>query len=218
MGETGGVRAPIGGYWITLRTQPKKPNRCSGLALAYPSGAITVRRKDGGAEEAPPVANQVALRENRRWRTCRLTVAGKGAMTHATLYHYWPVARISRSATNFLAGGFVATGELSLAADETGDLIWWRPVAVQPAARRAAGSRRSQNSATGTGARWRRVHAFICAGSRPAKPFRRIAPAGGLHRALMLSPPGALLVSGREEPVMPTSRAFSCWNRDHHPV
>lgn len=172
MGEPAVFRANVEGRWIV--PDAAEAERVMRVALACPSGAITVRRKDGGAEEAPPVANQVTLRENGPLAFhAELTVAGHGAMTRATLCRCGLSQNKPFCDNSHIAGGFVATGEplsqpMTLAIP---DLVG--PVAVSPQPNGPLKVEGALEVAAGTGRAVARVRkAFLCrCGQSANKPF-----------------------------------------------
>jgi CDGSH-type Zn-finger protein/uncharacterized Fe-S cluster protein YjdI len=110
MGAPAAFRADVKGPW--LHPDSASVEALMRVALACPSGAITVERKDGGAPEGPPAANQLQVRENGPLALhADLEVAGHGRMYRATLCR----CGLSKSKpfcdNSHVKGGFVATGE-----------------------------------------------------------------------------------------------------------
>lgn len=82
------------------------------IATACPSGAITVKRKDGGAPETPPNVNSVMLREDGPLVVHGdLEIAGHGAATRATLCRCGLSKNKPFCDNSHIEGGFKATGE-----------------------------------------------------------------------------------------------------------
>jgi CDGSH-type Zn-finger protein/uncharacterized Fe-S cluster protein YjdI len=110
MGAPAVFRAGVKGGWI----EPDAASAEELLRVAYacPSGAITVERKDGGAQEAPPRANLVTVRENGPLAVhAELTVEGHGGMTRATLCRCGLSKNKPFCDNAHRKGGFVASGE-----------------------------------------------------------------------------------------------------------
>ncbi len=110
MGAPAVFRANVKGPWIF-------PDEASVEALmrvahACPSGAITVERHDGGEDETPPPANEMALRENGPLAIhADLEIAGHGRMTRATLCRCGLSQNKPFCDNSHIKGGFVASGE-----------------------------------------------------------------------------------------------------------
>lgn len=110
MGEPGVFRANVEGPWIV--PDAASPEAVLRVALNCPSGAISVRRKDGGAEEAAPRANAIQVRENGPLAVhAELTVAGHGSMFRATLCRCGLSRNKPFCDNSHIEAGFVATGE-----------------------------------------------------------------------------------------------------------
>jgi CDGSH-type Zn-finger protein/uncharacterized Fe-S cluster protein YjdI len=110
MGAPSAFRAGVKGGWI----EPDAASAEELLRVAYacPSGAITVERKDGGAQEAPPRATLVTVRENGPLAVhAELTVEGHGGMTRATLCRCGLSKNKPFCDNAHRKGGFVASGE-----------------------------------------------------------------------------------------------------------
>jgi CDGSH-type Zn-finger protein/uncharacterized Fe-S cluster protein YjdI len=127
MGAPAAFRAGVPGAWIDPDAVPVE--ELMRVALACPSGAITVERRDGGPQEAPPRANAVTVRENGPLAVhADLTVEGHGRMTRATLCRCGLSKRKPFCDNAHVKGGFVASGEptsreMTLAiADLTGEV------------------------------------------------------------------------------------------------
>lgn len=103
-------RAGVKGAWI--HPDAAGAEELARVVLACPSGALSLERRDGGAQEAPPRANTVTVRENGPLAVhAELTVAGHGPMTRATLCR----CGLSRTKpfcdNSHLKAGFAASGE-----------------------------------------------------------------------------------------------------------
>lgn len=97
------------GQWIHPDNAPA--DRIVHIAESCPSGAITYRRKDGGAAEAPPVVNTVRLRENGPLAVnAELEIAGETVL-RATLCRCGASANKPYCDGSHKAAGFTATGE-----------------------------------------------------------------------------------------------------------
>jgi CDGSH-type Zn-finger protein/uncharacterized Fe-S cluster protein YjdI len=84
MGAPAAFKANVEGPWIDADAADAEA--LMRVALACPSGAITVERRDGGPQEAAPAANIVTIRENGPLAFHGdLAIEGHGAMFRATL-------------------------------------------------------------------------------------------------------------------------------------
>ncbi len=172
MGAPAAFRANVDGPWIV--PDAEDPEALLRVAYACPSGAITVRRTDGGPQEAPPRANTATLRENGPIAIhAELTIEGRGAMTRATLCRCGLSKNKPFCDNSHVEGGFVATGEpasrpSALAiADLTG------PVAVRPLPNGPLVVTGRLEISAGTGRNVERVEkAFLCrCGHSANKPY-----------------------------------------------
>ncbi len=103
-------QAGVKGGWID--PDAEDPEAIVRIAYACPSGAITVARKDGGAGEAPPRVNKLAVLENGPLAAhAEMTIEGRGAMTRATLCRCGLSKNKPFCDNSHIEGGFVATGE-----------------------------------------------------------------------------------------------------------
>jgi CDGSH-type Zn-finger protein/uncharacterized Fe-S cluster protein YjdI len=110
MGAPGAFRANVDGSW--MRPDSASPEELMRVALACPSGAITVERHDGGAPETAPRANAVTVRENGPLAVhAELTIEGHGAMFRATLCRCGLSMNKPFCDNAHVKGGFVASGE-----------------------------------------------------------------------------------------------------------
>ena len=110
MGAPAAFRANVEGPWMA--PDAASVEELMRVALACPSGAITVERKDGGPEEAPPKANIITVRENGPLAMhAELTVAGHGSMFRATLCRCGMSKKKPFCDNAHRKGGFVASGE-----------------------------------------------------------------------------------------------------------
>lgn len=110
MGEPGVFRANVEGPWIV--PDAADAEAVLRVALNCPSGAITVRRHDGGAEEGPPRTNAIQVRENGPLAVhADLTIEGHGSMFRATLCRCGLSRNKPFCDNSHIEGGFVATGE-----------------------------------------------------------------------------------------------------------
>ena len=110
MGAPAAFKANVEGPWID--PDAESPEALMRVALACPSGAITVTRSDGGPQEAPPRANIIVLRENGPLAVhAELTIQDHGAMTRATLCRCGLSKNKPFCDNSHVEGGFVASGE-----------------------------------------------------------------------------------------------------------
>jgi CDGSH-type Zn-finger protein/uncharacterized Fe-S cluster protein YjdI len=110
MGQPAVFRANVKGGWIDA--DGASAEDVQHVALNCPSGAITVRRKDGGANEQPPRANLVVVRENGPLAiNAELTIEGHEAMTRATLCRCGLSKNKPFCDNSHIEGAFTATGE-----------------------------------------------------------------------------------------------------------
>ncbi|HEY9101753.1 ferritin-like domain-containing protein [Chitinimonas sp.] len=110
MGEPEVFVANKPGEWIY--PQAASVERLIRIAIACPSGAITVERHDGGEAECAPLVNQARVRENGPLAVhAELHIAGRADGYRATLCR----CGLSRNKPfcdgSHVEGGFVATGE-----------------------------------------------------------------------------------------------------------
>lgn len=110
MGQPGVFRANVEGEWIDA--DGASAEEILHVALNCPSGAITVRRKDGGADEKAPRANIIIVRENGPLAVnAELVVDGHGEMFRATLCRCGLSKNKPFCDNSHIEGGFSATGE-----------------------------------------------------------------------------------------------------------
>jgi CDGSH-type Zn-finger protein/uncharacterized Fe-S cluster protein YjdI len=110
VGQPSVFQAGVKGDWINA--DAARAEDILRVALACPSGAITVRRKDGGPDETPPQINIVTIRENGPLAMhADLELTGNGKMTRATLCRCGLSANKPFCDNSHIEGGFSATGE-----------------------------------------------------------------------------------------------------------
>ena len=109
-GQPGVFRANVEGEWIDADAATAE--ELLHVAQNCPSGAISVRRKDGGADEKAPRTNIVVTRENGPLAVnAQMTVSGHGDMLRATLCRCGLSANKPFCDNSHIKGGFLATGE-----------------------------------------------------------------------------------------------------------
>ncbi|WP_157015337.1 CDGSH iron-sulfur domain-containing protein [Mesorhizobium xinjiangense] len=135
-GEPGVFKAGVKGDWGDPDASPVED--VMRVAYACPSGAITVERKDEGANEHPPRANVVMVRENGPLAFhADMMIEGHGKALRATLCRCGLSANKPFCDNGHIAGGFVATGEPApresdlQISDLTGEVVV-KPVANGP--------------------------------------------------------------------------------------
>lgn len=97
------------GEW--LHPNAASAEAIAALAESCPSGALTYRRKDGGAEETQPVVNTIRLRENGPLAVnAELEINGE-AILRATLCRCGASQNKPFCDNSHIAAGFAATGE-----------------------------------------------------------------------------------------------------------
>ncbi|MDH3520153.1 MAG: CDGSH iron-sulfur domain-containing protein [Myxococcales bacterium] len=102
--------ANASGDWI--HPDEATPEQIAALAQSCPSGAIRYRRKDGGADEAPPAVNRVKIRENGPLAFyAELRLDGKPAGCRVTLCRCGASKSKPYCDGSHADAGFVATGE-----------------------------------------------------------------------------------------------------------
>ncbi|HEY3887534.1 MAG TPA: ferritin-like domain-containing protein [Caulobacteraceae bacterium] len=102
--------ANVKGPW--LHPESVSVERCSEIAHACPSGAITYQRHDGGPQETPPSVNVLTVRENGPYAVhAQVELAGHGAMFRVTLCRCGKSANKPFCDNSHRAAGFTATGE-----------------------------------------------------------------------------------------------------------
>ena len=100
----------VAGEWI--RPDAASPEAVAELAHNCPSGAITYRRKDRGAEETAPIVNTLRVRENGPLAfNAPLALAGEQPRLRATLCRCGASKLKPFCDTSHNAIGFAATGE-----------------------------------------------------------------------------------------------------------
>lgn len=158
------------GEW--LHPDAASAEAIAALAESCPSGALTYRRKDGGAEETPPVVNTVRLRENGPLAVhAELEINGE-TMLRATLCRCGASQNKPFCDNSHIAGGFAATGEP--ATKESAALEARNgPVKVTPQPNGCLRVEGNLEIVTGTGRTVERTtRAFLCrCGQSKNKPF-----------------------------------------------
>lgn len=169
----------VSGEWI--HPDAATPDEALGLALACPSGAITVERLDGGAGERAPVVNTAHVRENGPLAVhAPMRLGGREIGLRATLCRCGaskskPFCDGSHTAAGFTATGEPATKESQPLATRDGALEL-TPVPNGPL--KASGA---LEIVSGTGRTIDRVtQSFLCrCGASASKPF-----CDGTHRKI----------------------------------
>lgn len=109
-GEPAVFRANVEGPWIDA--DGATADEILRVAINCPSGAITVRRRDTGADEAAPKANKLMVRENGPLAVhADLAIDGHGTMLRATLCRCGLSNNKPFCDNSHVKGGFAATGE-----------------------------------------------------------------------------------------------------------
>lgn len=116
----------VKGPWI--RPDAVEVEALVAVAHRCPSGAITYRRKDGHADEAPPMVNLATVRENGPYALhAELAIEGQSPCTRATLCRCGaskrkPFCDGSHHDVGFVASGEPATGDVTPLAIRNGPL------------------------------------------------------------------------------------------------
>ena len=109
LGHPGVFEPNAPGEW--LHPDAASAEAIAALAESCPSGALTIRRKDGGAEETPPVVNTVRLRENGPLAVhAELEINGE-TMLRVTLCRCGASQNKPFCDNSHIKAGFAATGE-----------------------------------------------------------------------------------------------------------
>lgn len=109
-GEPSVFRANVEGPWIDADGAGAQDILT--VALNCPSGAITVRRKDGGPEERPPKTNKILVRENGPLAVnAEATIDGHGDVLRTTLCRCGSSKNKPFCDNSHIKAGFAATGE-----------------------------------------------------------------------------------------------------------
>lgn len=170
--------ANVLGEWIHPDTI--SPDAIVKVVETCPSGALTYRRNDDGAEEAPPLVNLVRLRENGPLAFHgELEIAGETQL-RATLCRCGESKRKPYCDRSHLKAGFTASGEPA-SKDSPALAMRNGPVKVTP---QTNGSLRVEGNleiVSGTGRRIEQTtKAFLCrCGQSKNKPF-----CDGSHKAI----------------------------------
>ncbi|MCB1370128.1 MAG: CDGSH iron-sulfur domain-containing protein [Rhodovulum sp.] len=172
MGAPTAFRANVRGAWID--PDSVEAEAVMRVALACPSGAITVERKDGGTPEGPPAANQMQVRENGPLAIhADLEIAGHGRMYRATLCRCGMSKSKPFCDNSHVAAGFVATGEPAAREMALGIPDLTGPVLVEPQPNGPLKITGRMEVASGTGRAVNRIEkAFFCrCGHSANKPY-----------------------------------------------
>jgi CDGSH-type Zn-finger protein/uncharacterized Fe-S cluster protein YjdI len=109
-GEPAVFRANVQGPWIDANGATAQ--EILTVALNCPSGAITVARKDGGADERAPKTNKILVRENGPLAVnAEATIEGHAEVLRATLCRCGLSNNKPFCDNSHIKGGFSATGE-----------------------------------------------------------------------------------------------------------
>ena len=131
MGEPHVFKANVEGPWIDA--DAAGPDALMLVAHNCPSGAIHVVRKDGGAQEQPPEANIVMVRENGPLAFhADLRINGEEVGFRATLCRCGLSRNKPYCDNSHINGGFVATGEPASRESELKITDLVGPVEVKP--------------------------------------------------------------------------------------
>ena len=102
--------ANVQGPW--LHPESVSVERCSEIAHACPSGAITYHRHDGGPQETPPAVNVLTIRENGPYAVhAEIELSDQAPMFRVTLCRCGKSANKPFCDNSHRAGGFIASGE-----------------------------------------------------------------------------------------------------------
>jgi len=103
-------KANVEGPWID--PDAASPDELMQVAINCPSGAIRVKRHDGGAQEANPKVNTIAIRENGPLAVyAEIDLAGERIGTRATLCRCGESKNKPYCDGSHVGAGFVSTGE-----------------------------------------------------------------------------------------------------------
>jgi CDGSH-type Zn-finger protein/uncharacterized Fe-S cluster protein YjdI len=185
MGEPSAFKANVEGPWIDA--DAADPEALMRVARNCPSGAIHVRRKDGGAEEGPPQANIVIVRENGPLAFhADLRINGKEVGFRATLCRCGLSRHKPYCDNSHINGGFVATGEPLSKESELKITDLAGPVEVKPAPNGPLLVTGKLEVESGTGRNVDRVEKvwFCRCGHSSKKPF-----CDGTHKAVGFEAP-----------------------------
>jgi CDGSH-type Zn-finger protein/uncharacterized Fe-S cluster protein YjdI len=185
MGEPGVFKANVEGPWIDA--DAADPEALMRVARNCPSGAIHVSRKDGGAEEGPPVANIVIVRENGPLAFhADLRINGEEVGFRATLCRCGLSRNKPWCDNSHINGGFVATGEPVSRESELKITDLVGPVEVKPVVHGPLMVTGRLEVESGTGRNVERVEkAWFCrCGHSSKKPF-----CDGTHKAVGFQAP-----------------------------
>ncbi|HLI67136.1 MAG TPA: ferritin-like domain-containing protein [Caulobacteraceae bacterium] len=102
--------ANVKGPW--LHPETVSVGRCTEIAHACPSGAITYERHDDGPQESAPPVNVLTVRENGPYAVrAQMVIEGRGALFRATLCRCGKSANKPFCDNSHRGVAFVATGE-----------------------------------------------------------------------------------------------------------
>lgn len=185
MGEPLAFKANVEGPWIDA--DAADPEALVRVARNCPSGAIHVRRKDGGIEEGPPHANVVIVRENGPLAFhADLRINGEEVGFRATLCRCGLSRHKPYCDNSHINGGFVATGEPVSKESELRITELVGPVEVKPVLNGPLMVTGRLEVESGTGRNVDRVEkAWFCrCGHSSKKPF-----CDGTHKAVGFQAP-----------------------------
>ncbi len=172
LGEPDVFKANVAGPWIAPDDATSTENLIA-VAKACPSGAITYKRKDGGAEEAPPAVNLVQIRENGPLAIrAEIMLGDQPAGMRATLCRCGASANKPFCDGSHNAIAFKATGE-----PETGDVtaleIRNGRLDIEPQTNGPLMASGNMEMISGTGRTFRKAkRAALCrCGASASKPF-----------------------------------------------
>lgn len=171
--------------WIDPDAAP--PEDIAAMIRTCPSGALTFRRPDGAAEEAPPGINRLAMMENGpNALHGRLTVDGT-AMTRATLCRCGKSKAMPFCDSSHVESGFRATGEPEPSGKDAPGEHPGGTLEIIPHENGPVEAKGALEITSGTGRRLHRgTRAFLCrCGQSQNKPF-----CDGSHKAAGFAAPG----------------------------
>jgi CDGSH-type Zn-finger protein/uncharacterized Fe-S cluster protein YjdI len=185
MGEPAVFKANVEGPWIDA--DAADPEALMRVARNCPSGAIHVMRKDGGANEQPPEANIVIVRENVPLAFhADLRINGQEVGFRATLCRCGLSRNKPYCDNSHINGGFVATGEPASKESELKITDLTGPVDVKPVLNGPLMVTGKLEVESGTGRNVDRVEKtwFCRCGHSSKKPF-----CDGTHKAFGFQAP-----------------------------
>ncbi len=171
--------------WVDPDAAPAE--EIAAMVRTCPSGALTYARRDGGAEEAPPGINRMALLENGPNALHGRLVVDGVQMTRATLCRCGQSKAMPFCDHSHVEAGFRATGEPEASGKDAPGADPGAVLEIVPCENGPLKARGPLEITSGTG---RRVHrgtrAFLCrCGQSKNKPF-----CDGSHKAAGFAAPG----------------------------